>query len=109
VGLDVDVAVDGRRAFVPNIGDVSFRPRLGLAFRYAGVVELRGGVQRLQVGTPIGVDLTPSVGAGLDLAQVSVDFSFGDFAGIVADDLGYSYRISAQLRLEQPGLERPTE
>ncbi len=109
VGLDVDVAVDGRRAFVPNIGDVSFRPRLGLAFRYAGVVELRGGVQRLQVGDPIGVDLTPSVGAGLDLEQVSVDFSFGDFAGIVADDLGYSYRISAQLRLEQPGLERPAE
>ncbi len=109
VGLDVDVAVDGRRAFVPNIGDVSFRPRLGMAFRYAGVVELRGGVQRLQVGTPVGVDLTPSVGAGLDLEQVSVDFSFGDFAGLVADDLGYSYRLSAQLRLEQPGLERPAE
>ena len=109
VGLDVDVAVDGRRAFVPNVGDVSFRPRLGMAFRYAGVVELRGGVQRLQVGDPIGVDLTPSVGAGLDLEQVSVDFSFGDFAGLVADDLGYSYRLSAQLRLEQPGLERPAE
>ncbi|WP_263819385.1 hypothetical protein [Salinibacter sp.] len=109
VGLDVDVAVDGRRAFVPNVGDVSLRPRLGMAFRYAGVVELRGGVQRLQVGTPVGVDLTPSVGAGLDLEQVSVDFSFGDFAGLVADDLGYSYRLSAQLRLEQPGLERPAE
>ncbi|WP_263792532.1 hypothetical protein [Salinibacter sp.] len=109
VGLDVDVAVDGRRAFVPNIGDVSFRPRLGMAYRYAGVVELRGGVQRLQVGDPIGVELTPSVGAGLDLEQVSVDFSFGDFAGLVADDLGYSYRLSAQLRLEQPGLERPAE
>ena len=109
VGLDVDVAVDGQRAFVPNIGDVSFHPRLGMAFRYAGVVELRGGIQRLQIGDPIGVDVTPSVGAGLDLEQVSVDFSFGDFAGLVAQDLGYSYRISAQLRLEQPGLERPEE
>ena len=108
-GLDVDVAVDGQRAFVPNIGDVSFHPRLGMAFRYAGVVELRGGIQRLQIGDPIGVDVTPSVGAGLDLEQVSVDFSFGDFAGLVAQDLGYSYRISAQLRLEQPGLERPEE
>jgi len=107
VGLDVDVAVDGRRAFVPNIGDVSFQPRLGAAFRYAGVVELRGGIQRLQIGDKIGVDVTPSVGAGLDLEQVSVDFSFGDFAGLVAEDLGFSYRISAQLRLEQPGLERP--
>ena len=108
-GLDVDVAVDGQRAFVPNIGDVSFHPRLGMAFRYAGVVELRGGIQRLQIGDPIGVDVTPSVGAGLDLKQVSVDFSFGDFAGLVAEDLGFSYRISAQLRLEQPGLERPEE
>ncbi|MEF8796191.1 MAG: PorV/PorQ family protein [Salinivenus sp.] len=106
VGLDVDVAVDGQRAFVPNIGDVSFRPRLGTAFRYAGVVELRGGLQRLQYGDAIGLDLTPSVGAGLDLQQVSVDFSFGDFAGLTAEDLGYSYRISAQLRLEQPGLKR---
>lgn len=107
VGLDVDVAADGRRAFAANIGDLSFHPRLGAAFRYAGVVELRGGLQRLQVGGPIGLDLTPSIGAGLDLEQVSVDFSFGDFAGLVAQDLGYSYRISAQLRLEQPGLERP--
>lgn len=108
-GLDVDVAVDGQQSFVPNVGDVSFHPRLGAAFRYAGVVELRGGLQRIQVGDPIGVDLTPAVGAGLDLEQASVDFSFGDFAGLVAKDLGYSYRISAQLRLEQPGLERPEE
>jgi len=94
---------------VPNIGDVSFRPRLGTAFRYAGVVELRGGLQRIQYGDAIGLDLTPSVGAGLDLQQVSVDFSFGDFAGLTAEDLGYSYRISAQLRLEQPGLKRGGE
>ncbi len=104
--LDMDVAVDGQRAFVPNVGDVSFHPRLGTAFNYRGLVELRGGIQRLQYGDDIGLDVTPSVGAGLDLAQVSVDFSFGDFAGLTAQDLGYSYRISAQLRLEQPGLKR---
>ena len=104
--LDVDVAVEGRRAFVPNVGDVSFHPRLGAAFQYRGVAELRAGVQRLQYGNGIGLDLTPSVGAGLDLEQVSLDFSFGDFAGLTAEDLGYSYRISAQLRLEQPGLKR---
>jgi len=109
VGLDVDVAVDGQRAFVPNIGDVSFRPRLGAAFSYKGVAELRAGVQRLQYGKDIGLDLTPSVGAGLDLKQVSIDFSFGDFAGLTAEDLGYSYRVSVQLRLEQPGLQRGGE
>ena len=109
VGLDVDVAVDGRRAFVPNVGDVSFHPRLGTAFQYRGVAELRAGAQRLQYGSGIGLDMAPSVGAGLDLAQVSVDFSFGDFAGLAAEDLGFSYRISAQLRLEQPGLRRSGE
>ena len=106
VALDTDVAVDGQRAYVPNIGDVSFRPRLGAAFDYKGVAELRGGLQRIRYGDTFGLDLTPSIGAGLDLAQVSVDFSFGDFAGLTAQDLGYSYRISAQLRLEQPGLKR---
>jgi hypothetical protein len=109
VGLDVDVAVEGRRAFAPNLGDVSFHPRLGAAFRYKGVAELRAGVQRLQYGDGIGLDLTPSVGAGLDIEQFSIDFSFGDFAGLTAEDLGYSYRISAQLRLEQPGLKRGGE
>jgi len=106
VALDTDVAVDGQRAFVANIGDVSFRPRLGAAFDYKGVAELRGGIQRIRYNDTFGLDLTPSIGAGLDLAQVSVDFSFGDFAGLTAQDLGYSYRLSVQLRLEQPGLKR---
>jgi hypothetical protein len=109
VGLDVDVAVEGRRAFVPNVGDVSFHPRLGAAFQYRGVAELRAGVQRLQYGNGIGLDAAPSLGAGLDLDQFSFDFSFGDFVGLAADDLGFSYRISAQLRLEQPGLKRGGE
>jgi hypothetical protein len=105
-GVDVDVAFDGQQAFVPNVGDVSFHPRLGGAFSYRGVAELRAGLSRIQVGEDIGLDVTPSVGAGVDLAQVSIDFSFGDFAGLTARDLGYSYRISAQLTLEQPGLKR---
>ena len=109
VGLDVDLAFDGQQAFVPNVGDVSFHPRLGGAFSYKGVAELRAGISRMQVGDPIGLDLTPTVGAGLDLAQVSLDFSFGDFAGLAAEDLGFTYRISAQLTLEQPGLKRDGE
>jgi hypothetical protein len=108
-GVDVDVAFDGQQAFVPNVGDVSFHPRLGGAFSYRGVAELRAGLSRIQVGEGIGLDVTPSVGAGVDLAQVSIDFSFGDFAGLTARDLGYSYRISAQLTLEQPGLKRGGE
>lgn len=106
LGLDVDVAFDGQRAFVPNVGDVSFHPRLGGEYSYRGVVALRAGVNRVQYGEDIGLDVTPSVGAGLNIEQFSLDVSFGDFAGLTAEDLGYSYRISAQLRLEQPGLRR---
>lgn len=106
LGLDVDMAFDGQQAFAPNIGDVSFHPRIGGAFSYRGVAELRAGINRVQIGDEIGLDVTPSVGAGLDLAQVSIDFSFGDFTGLTARDLGYTYRISAQLTLEQPGLKR---
>ena len=106
VGVDVDMAFDGQQAFAPNIGDVSFHPRMGGAFSYKGVAELRAGVSRLQVGDEIGVDLSPTIGAGVDLDQVSLAVSFGDFTGITADDLGFTYRISAQLRLEQPNLRR---
>ena len=109
LGLDVDVAFDGQRAFVPNVGDVSFHPRAGAEYSYKDVVALRGGVNRVQYGEAIGLDVTPSVGAGLRLDQFSIDVSFGDFTGLTAEDLGYSYRISAQLRLEQPGLKRGGE
>lgn len=109
LGLDVDLAFDGQQAFVPNVGDVSFHPRIGGEYSYNDVVALRAGVNRVQMGDAIGFDMTPSVGAGLTLDQFSIDVSFGDFAGLTAEDLGYSYRISAQLRLEQPGLKRSGE
>jgi len=109
LGLDVDLAFDGQQAFVPNVGDVSFHPRVGGEYSYKDVVALRAGVNRVQVGDDIGLDVTPSVGAGLTLEQFSIDVSFGDFTGLTAEDLGYSYRISAQLRLEQPGLKRGGE
>ena len=109
LAADLDVAFDGQQAFVPNIGDVSFHPRLGGEFSYKGVAALRAGINRIQYDDDIGLDVTPSVGAGLTLNQFSIDFSFGDFAGLAAQDLGYTYRISAQLRLEQPGLKRGGE
>ena len=43
-----------------------------------------------------GINVTPNVGAGLRLNQFSIDYGFGDFAGITSD-LGYSHRIAATL------------
>ena len=107
-GLDVDLAFDGQQAYAFNMGDLSFHPRIGTEFSYRGVVALRAGLGQISSSERYGLDFTPSVGAGLQLKQVSIDYGFGDFAGIV-QDLGYTHRISVQLRLEQPGLLRSAE
>ena len=108
LGFDMDVAFDGQQAFVPNIGEVSFHPRLGGEFSFRDVIFFRAGINRLTYSEELGVDVTPSVGTGLNLRQVSLDYGFGDFAGVVSD-LGYSHRISLRLTLEQPGLQRSTD
>lgn len=105
LGFDVDLAFDGLQANAISAGDVSFHPRLGTEFLYKGVVALRAGVSRITNSEKFGWDATPTVGAGLNIKQFSINYGFGDFAGL-ASDLGYSHRISASLTLEQPSMER---
>ena len=108
LAADLDIAFDGQQAFVLNAGDVSFHPRIGVEYGFADVVFLRGGISRLLVSDELGVDVTPNVGAGLKLNQFTIDYGFGDFAG-VSSDLGFSHRISARLILQQPRLKRSAE
>ena len=105
LAADLDVAFDGQQAYVLNAGDVSFHPRIGGEFTFKEVVSLRAGVSRVLVNSDFGIDVTPTVGAGLRLNQIFLDYGFGDFAGI-SSDLGFSHRISARLVLEQPRLKR---
>jgi hypothetical protein len=105
LALDLDVAFDGQQAFVLNAGDVSFHPRLGAEYTFKEVVSLRAGISRVLVSDAIGFDVTPTVGAGLRLNQISLDYGFGDFAGLTSD-LGFSHRVSARLILQQPRLKR---
>ena len=69
------------------------------------MVALRAGLGRITRSDVYGLDFSPTVGAGLQLKQLSVNYGFGDFAGLTSD-LGFSHRISATLTLEQPGLQR---
>lgn len=105
LGMDLDLAFDGQQANVFNAGDVSFHPRIGTEFNLKNVVSLRAGVNRVTNSERYGLDITPSVGAGLRIKQVALDYGFGDFGGL-ASDLGYSHRISVQLSLERPGNDR---
>lgn len=106
IGFDVDVAFDGQQAHALNVGDVSLHPRLGGEFSYRSVLAFRAGLNRVAYSEDNGLDLTPSVGTGIRLRQVALDYGFGDFAGLVSE-LGFSHRISLTLTLEQPGLQRP--
>jgi len=101
LGVDLDFAFDGQEANVFDAGGVSFHPRIGTEFNLKNVVALRAGINRITTSDEYGTNVTPSVGAGLRLKQVAVDYGFGDFGGL-SSDLGYSHRISLQVKLERP-------
>lgn len=108
LGADIDVAFDGQKTYALNAGDLSFHPRAGVEFSFREVLALRAGVDRIARSERYGWGFTPSVGAGLHLRQLGVDYSFGNFGTFdsVTSGLGYSHRISLQLRLEQPRFKR---
>ena len=107
-GLDVDIAFDGQQANAFNLGDLSFHPRLGGEFSFRNLVALRAGVNRIARTESYGLDIVPSVGAGIRLGPLSVDYGFGDFGGLVSD-LGYSHRISVHFTWKREQFRRPSE
>jgi hypothetical protein len=105
VGADLDVAFDGQRAYVFNTGDMSFHPRLGGEVTYKGIVALRGGISNVTSSGQFGTQVTPTLGAGLNVGQVDVDYGFGDFGGLQSE-LGYSHRVSLKVTLAQQRFQR---
>jgi hypothetical protein len=95
-GLDVDLAFEGQKANVWNAGEVSMHPRLGAEYSFRDAIALRAGINRIGSNASGGTDIVPTVGAGVHLSRFSVDYGFGDFAGIPSE-LGYSHRISASV------------
>lgn len=105
LGMDVDFRFDGRQSYVLDAGGISYHPRFGTELNVRGIVALRGGISDVTYADGLGMQFTPTVGAGLAISQFNLDYAFGDFAG-VSSDLGYSHRLSVHITLEQPGLRR---
>lgn len=101
VSADVDVAFDGQQANAFSAGEVSFHPRLGTEYAWRDLIALRMGLSRIQYVDGDGLDLTPTLGAGLRLERIRMDYGFGDFAGLVSD-LGFSHRISVNFLISSP-------
>jgi len=99
LGADLDVAFEGG-AYTLGAGGLSLRPRIGTEVSYRGVVALRAGISDVTVSDRFGTQITPTVGAGLNMGALSLDYGFGDFGGLQSD-LGYSHRVSLRYSLQR--------
>ena len=87
---DIDVRFENRQfASIAHLGPASFDPHVGLEFDYRKTIALRVGYNDVKQFT---------LGAGLHLRMLDVDYSFAKFA---ADEtLGNTHRISLRLVLQ---------
>jgi hypothetical protein len=92
--LDFDIRFENRRfASQFNLGPVSFDVRAGLEVDISDLVYIRGGYSDVKQFT---------VGAGVKLPKLNIDYSFARFSASEIDRLPDSHRISLILTLEQP-------
>ena len=88
--VDVDVRFENRRfSSIANLGPVSLDPHAGLEFDYKKTVALRVGYNDIKQLT---------LGAGLHLRMLDVDYSFAKFAA--DESLGNTHRISLRFILQ---------
>ncbi|MGE5365388.1 MAG: PorV/PorQ family protein [Bacteroidota bacterium] len=95
---DFDVRFENRKfASQFNVGPVSIDPHAGLEYSYKNLFAVRFGYNDVK-------DFT--IGAGIKLPKMNIDYSFAKFSGAKEDDLGDSHRISLILTLEEPKFKR---
>ena len=94
--LDVDVRFENRQfASIAHLGPVSFDPHAGLEFDYKKTVALRVGYNDVK---------QLSLGAGLHLRMLDIDYSFARFAA--DESLGNTHRISLRFILQGDQFKR---
>jgi len=92
--LDFDVRFENRRfASNFNVGPVSFDMHAGVEINIENLVYLRGGYNDVKQFT---------IGAGVKLPKLNIDYSFARFSESEIDRLPDSHRISLILTLEEP-------
>ncbi|MCX8011251.1 MAG: hypothetical protein N3A61_08865, partial [Ignavibacteria bacterium] len=81
------------------VGPISFDTHLGLEYIYKNLFAVRAGYNEVKQFT---------IGAGIILPKLSIDYSFVKFTK-AEDDLGDTHRISLILTLEEPKYKRIAE
>jgi len=94
--VDLDVRFENRQyASTANLGAVSFDVHSGLEFQFRNVLALRVGYSDIKQIT---------VGGGLQLPKLAIDYSFAKFDGTA--QLGNTHRISLMFTLETEQFRR---
>ncbi|MGB8318362.1 MAG: PorV/PorQ family protein [Ignavibacteriaceae bacterium] len=98
--VDFDVRFENRQ-FASNfhVGPVSFDMHSGLEYNYKNLFSIRGGYNDVKQFT---------VGAGIKLPKLNIDYSFARFNMGADERLGDTHRISLTLTLEEPKFLRGT-
>jgi hypothetical protein len=92
--LDFDVRFENRQyASTFHLGPVSFDMHAGLEYNYNKLFSIRGGYNDVKQFT---------VGAGIKLPKLNIDYSFARFNASELDRLPDTHRISIILTLEEP-------
>jgi hypothetical protein len=92
--LDFDVRFENRRyASTFHLGAVSFDMHAGFEFNYNNLFSVRAGYNDVKQFT---------VGAGIKLPKLNIDYSFARFNMSELDRLPDTHRISIILTLEEP-------
>ena len=95
-GADTDLRFEGRRAYYYNIGDMSIEPHVGGELGYQDLVFIRAGVTDFNTDPEGNFYASPTLGAGLKIGSVYLDYGFAGFGGI-ATDLGFTHRLSLKV------------
>lgn len=92
--LDLDLRFENRKtASTFAVGLVSFDVHTGLEYQFKNVFAIRAGFSEVKQFT---------VGAGLFLPKLTIDYSFARFSQSETDRLPDTHRISVMLTIEEP-------
>jgi hypothetical protein len=103
--LNGELTFDGRKNTWIQSKHFNVDPRAGLEMGYKNIVFLRGGVMNFQTVKQIDgkkeISYMPSVGVGLKINNLSIDYALSNFGG--STDLPYSNVISLRLGINKKG------
>ncbi|MCB0630412.1 MAG: PorV/PorQ family protein [Saprospiraceae bacterium] len=96
--LNLVITTDGKRNTLISADPFSIDPAFGLEYDYKGVVFLRGGLSQFQQELDLDgmeqMTMRPSLGVGLLISRLSIDYAFSDIGD---QESRFSHIISLRL------------